>query len=328
MILSAILTSLAICSYSLAGELADRKDIPARTMQFSYSVTVRNIPAGAERVNVWMPIPRSDANQQISRLHINCPHPYSTYVDPEYGNSVLKVDAIVDTPADLSVSIDFEVTRENYRVVDDVIQSRVEPSREAIARYLQPDRLVPIDGEIKEEAEKVAKGSKSDLEKLRAMYDYVVSTVSYDKSGSGWGRGDAIYACDVRKGNCTDFHSLLIGMARSINIPARFLMGYPVPEGKTEGEIPGYHCWAEFYLEDFGWVPVDASEAHKVPSKRDYFFGGLDANRVLFSIGRDINIDPEADMEPLNYFIYPHVLVGGVLYDDVERYVRWEDVKR
>ena len=117
-------------------------------------------------------------------------------------------------------------------------------------------------------------------------------------------------------------------MARSMKIPARFVMGYPVPEGKTDGEIPGYHCWAEFYLEDFGWVPVDASEAHKFPDKRDYFFGGLDPNRVLFSIGRDINIDPEADIEPLNYFIYPYVLVDGMLHDDVERHVRWEDVKR
>ena len=51
-------------------------------------------------------------------------------------------------------------------------------------------------------------------------------------------------------------------------------------------------------------------------------------NRVLFSIGRDINIDPEADIEPLNYFIYPYVLVDGMLHDDVERHVRWEDVKR
>ncbi|MCZ6776218.1 MAG: transglutaminase domain-containing protein [Ignavibacteria bacterium] len=328
MILFAILSFLVICGYVFAGEPTDRKDIQTRTMQFSYAVTVKNIPAGAERVNVWMPIPRSDANQQISGLRINTSHPYSTYVDLEYGNSVLKVAAVVNNSADISVSMNFEVTRADYRVLDNVTEGMTKPSQTAIARYLLPDRLVPIDGQIKEEAEKVIKDSMSDLEKLRAMYDYVVSSVSYDKSGTGWGRGDAIYACDVRKGNCTDFHSLLIGMARSMKIPARFVMGYPVPEGKTDGEIPGYHCWAEFYLEDFGWVPVDASEAHKFPDKRDYFFGGLDANRVLFSIGRDINIDPEADIEPLNYFIYPYVLVDGMLHDDVERHVRWEDVKR
>jgi transglutaminase-like putative cysteine protease len=72
--------------------------------------------------------------------------------------------------------------------------------------------------------------------------------MSDDKSGEGWGGGDTIYACDVRKGNCTDFHSLFIGMARASNIPARFVSGFPVPENANQGEIPAYHCWAKFYI--------------------------------------------------------------------------------
>ena len=327
MILFAILSFLVIYGHVFAGEPTDRKDIQARTMQFSYAVTVKNVPAGAERVNVWMPIPRSDANQQISGLRINTSHPYSTYVDLEYGNSVLKVAAFVNNSADISVSMDFEVTRENYRGLDDVIQHRAVPSREAIARYLLPDRLVPIDGQIKEEAEKVIKDSMSDLEKLRAMYDYVVSSVSYDKSGTGWGRGDAIYACDVRKGNCTDFHSLLIGMARSMKIPARFVMGYPVPEGKTDGEIPGYHCWAEFYVPGRGWVPVDISEADKDPSKADYFFGSHSDNRCTLSTGRDIVLEPRQDGSPLNYFVNPYAEIGGQAFEGVSKTPYWTDLR-
>ena len=52
--------------------------------------------------------------------------------------------------------------------------------------------------------------------------------------------------------------------------------------------IPGYHCWAEFQVAEYGWVPVDASEAHKRPEKREALFGGLDENRVQFTYGRDI----------------------------------------
>jgi transglutaminase-like putative cysteine protease len=103
----------------------------------------------------------------------------------------------------------------------------------------------------------------------------------YDKSGEGWGRGDAVWACTSKRGNCTDFHSLFIGMMRSSNIPARFEIGFPLPDSKNEGDIPGYHCWAEFYLQGTGWVPVDASEASKNPAKRDYFFGAHDDNRVF-----------------------------------------------
>jgi transglutaminase-like putative cysteine protease len=83
----------------------------------------------------------------------------------------------------------------------------------------------------------------------------------YDKSGEGWGRGDAVWGCDSKRGNCTDFHSVFIGMMRSSGIPARFEIGFPLPEGKTKGDIPDYHCGSEVYIQGIGWIPVDASEA-------------------------------------------------------------------
>ena len=91
--------------------------------------------------------------------------------------------------------------------------------------------------------------------------------MKYDKGGTGWGRGDALFACDARRGNCTDFHALVIGMARSVGIPARFAVGLPLPHARGSGEIPGYHCWAELYVRGRGWVPVDASEAVKGPGQ-------------------------------------------------------------
>jgi len=139
----------------------------------------------------------------------------------------------------------------------------------------------------------------------------VASTMRYDKSGEGWGRGDAIWACDSKRGNCTDFHSVLIGMMRSSQIPARFEIGFPLPQDKNEGEISGYHCWAEFYLDGLGWVPVDASEASKNPAKREYFFGAVDADRVMFTYGRDLKISPDQKGEPLNFFIYPYAESNG-----------------
>jgi hypothetical protein len=93
-------------------------------------------------------------------------------------------------------------------------------------------------------------------------------------------------------------------------------MGFPIPVDASEGTVDGYHCWAEFYVEDHGWVPVDASEAHKHSSKREAFFGGLDANRVAVTLGRDIAI-PDTDGEPFNYIIYPHVEIDGKRHDGV-----------
>jgi transglutaminase-like putative cysteine protease len=148
--------------------------------------------------------------------------------------------------------------------------------------------------------------------------------MKYDKSGEGWGRGDEMWACDSKRGNCTDFHSVLIGMMRSSGIPARFEIGFPLPEGKSEGDIPGYHCWAEFYVNGT-WIPVDASEASKNPAKRDYFFGTVDVNRVMFTFGRDIKLSPVQQDQPLNYFVYPYAESGGKAVKGLETHFSFRD---
>ncbi|MGA8865454.1 MAG: transglutaminase-like domain-containing protein [Candidatus Sulfotelmatobacter sp.] len=182
---------------------------------------------------------------------------------------------------------------------------------------LQPDALVPVTGLPADLAVRVTEGKTQRLDKARAIYDYVFTTMRYDKTGTGWGHGDVLYACDAKKGNCTDFHSLFIAMARSQGIPARFEIGFPLPPDKHSAEIAGYHCWSDFYVDGMGWIPVDISEAWKHPEKHDYFFGSHDANRVQFSMGRDLRLSPPQDGKPLNYFVYPYVEVEGKEYANV-----------
>ena len=182
---------------------------------------------------------------------------------------------------------------------------------------LQPDVLVPVTGLPADLAAKVTQGKTQALDKARAIYDYVFTTMRYDKTGTGWGHGDVLYACDAKKGNCTDFHSLFIAMARSQGIPARFEIGFPLPPNQHSAEIAGYHCWSDFYIDGKGWIPVDISEAWKHPEKRDYFFGSHDVNRVQFSMGRDLRLSPPQDGKPINYFVYPYVEVDGREYPNV-----------
>src|SRR5438132_13953597 len=108
--------------------------------------------------------------------------------------------------------------------------------------YLRPEKLMPVKETFKTLAEKAAAGKTDDLERAKALYDHVISRMRYDKSGTGWGRGDAVYACDARTGNCSDFHAYFIALARSINIPARFAIGATIPADKNEGTIYCYHC--------------------------------------------------------------------------------------
>src|SRR5262249_48242748 len=119
------------------------------------------------------------------------------------------------------------------------------------------------------------------------------------------------WACDSKYGNCSDFHSLFISLARSQKLPAKFEIGFGLPQKRGKGEVAGYHCWAFFRPEGKSWVPVDISEANKNPRLRDYYFGNLTEDRVTSSVGRDIDLVPRQAAGPLNFFIYPHVEVDG-----------------
>jgi transglutaminase-like putative cysteine protease len=303
-----------------------------RTFEFVYQVTID--PASTGSVRVWIPIAKSDANQDVVLKSISgvdaSQVDWTTRHDSEYGNSVLYTE-IKQAAAPVTVSLTYEVTRKEYSRggLNDLMRyNRADdPASADAARFLAPDRLVPINDRFRALAAEITRGKNGDVEKAYAIYDYVFHNLRYDKSGEGWGRGDAMWACDSKHGNCTDFHSLFIALMRAEKIPARFEIGFPLPEGKSDGEIPGYHCWAEFYVGGLGWVPVDISEAWKNPAKHDFFFGSLDTNRVQFTIGRDLVLNPPQSGPPVNYLVYPYAELDGQPYDHLEKKFSFRDIR-
>lgn len=290
-----------------------------RTVEFHYTFTVDDIPEGATTASAWVPIPATNSNQALLGFEVSSGLPYEITTGEEYGNRFLHLDlsgVLAQGLTSVPVEVAFNVTRRAYRITPGENGGTIVDSGADLSRFLSPDSLVPIDGRIAEEAKTVSGDYDTPIDRARGIYDHIVGSVEYDKSGEGWGRGDALYACDVRAGNCTDFHSLFIGEVRSLEIPARFIMGFPLPPSLDSGEVPGYHCWAEFYIEGTGWLPVDASEARKHPELKEMFFGGLDANRIEFTIGRDIKI-PGANSGAQNYVIYPYVEVDGSPHESV-----------
>ena len=291
---------------------AEPASTPSRSLRFTSVVHVPALPSGSHELRLWIPLPYENRYQSISHLRIESPLAYRAEEEPEYRNHY----AYIAIPAaraakPFDIRLTFDVTRIEHRVALSPSPHATAAPALVTAHYLQPDRLIPINGEIGDLSRREAGSSGTPLAKARRLYDYVVATMHYDHDGTGWGRGDALWACNAKHGNCTDFHSLFIGMARAAGIPARFEIGFPLPEDAHEGAITSYHCWAEFYVKGIGWIPLDASEAWKHPEKKDYFFGATDQNRVMFSLGRDIRLRPAQRGEPLNYFVYPYAELDG-----------------
>ena len=320
------LTLAALLFFVLIGAATPRE----RKFEFEYKATVKKIPAGAKRVELWIPVPHDSRFQKITDMQIESPYRYQIHT-AQYGNRILHISLNHRQQSSFTVTVRFNAMRKEH-VQERLQQANYSAAREDrdpdMARWLQPDRLVPIDGKIKQWAQEVidAAGANTDLEKVRAIYKHIVATVKYDKSGQGWGRGDIYYACDARRGNCTDFHAIFIGYCRALGIPARFAIGFPLPADRGAGQISGYHCWAEAYIKGIGWVPVDASEAAKNPAKREYFFGAHDENRVEFTVGRDLVLNPKQAGEPLNYSIYPYAEVDGKPFTSVDNNFAYRDL--
>ncbi len=289
--------------------------VDSRTFEFTYEVKIPELPAESESVDVFIPLPKSNNSQKISDLNIKTNVDYRIVNDPEYDNKLLHISLTENVPDSLNILVQFNVKRFMEW------EEKYSKDTNLLNRFLMPDSLVPIKGIVEEESKRVIPNEDiKEFEKAKLLFEHVVDTMVYDKkSTTGWGRGDVLYACDARTGNCTDFHSLFIGLSRAQKIPSRFVIGFPLPENKNEGQISGYHCWAEFFTKDKGWVPVDASEAFKNPQKREFYFGKLDPNRVSFTIGRDIPLKTSSGkVKKVNYLIYPYVFVNDHKFDYVQ----------
>lgn len=326
-----LLPELCIAVLLMAGlPSAGRSGAEGRILELTYAVEVAAVPESDGPVDIFLPIARSDDHQTIVDRVIETSIHGTEGVESVYGNHFWHGHLDSGPGVPIRIEVTYVVRREidrNAQLEQPGHDMDTESERREHQLFLQPNRLVPVSGPLVEGlSAEIVPASSSPVAVARAIYDYVIDHMEYKKVGDGWGHGDTRWACTEKYGNCTDFHALFISLARFRGIPARFEIGLPVPADPPAGEIGGYHCWVQLYLPGIGWMPIDASEASKHPERRDLYFGTLPADRVLFTVGRDIELGEDQVSGPLNYFINPHVEVGGQPFADVERVFRYREL--
>ena len=267
--------------------------------EFHYEAQLPEINGPAR---MWVPIPTSDEYQTIELISLKAPGTQKFVKDKENNNSILYLE------------LGPEHSRQTLEIIYAVERTEKGPfiATELVTeKYLQRNTLIPVGGRFKKIAEEAIgeKRKDSKLMQARALYDYIIDNMRYMKYGD-YGKGDAVYACDTKTGNCSEFHSFFISLARSVGIPARFAIGASIPSDRNEGGIDGYHCWAEFYA-DGKWWPVDISEGNKYTALATYYFGHHPANRIELNKGRDLQVEPSPESGPINFLAFPLLEVGG-----------------
>lgn len=292
----------------------------SRTFKFTYEGIVTGLEPG-QQARIWVPAPPSNDDQEVLKTVKRVGADVSLETESDFGNKMYFFSPKADAEGNIAFTFVYTVNRK------EVVGETDRKVTGSLDRFLKPDPLSPPDGKHLNliDGLKLPADTKG---KAKEFYTLVNDRMRYAKEGTEWGRGDVNWVCDSRFGNCTDFHSLFIALARSQKIPAKFEIGFPLPTQRGGGEIPGYHCWAKFKSDD-GWVPVDISEANKNPKMAGYYFGNLTEDRVAFSTGRGLTLLPKQDGPPLNFFVYPYVEVGGKPYpaDKLKRRFAFEDVK-
>lgn len=292
-----------------------------RKFDFHYDVAISDLAPGA-KARVWVPIAQSNAFQDVELKEIKVPAEYEETTEKRYGNKFIYFEATANNDGEIPVSIAYTIERHEVTPAN---ATAVEEGAEE--RFLVSTTMVPVDGSLTKKVfgDSVPEGDA--MAKARQMYNAVETRMEYGKpADKAWGRGDAHFACDEKVGNCTDFHSLFIALSRDQGMPAKFEMGFSIPTDGTEGEVGGYHCWA-FFANGKKWLPVDISEADKHPEMKEYYFTRLTPDRVNFTQGRDLQLQPSPAAEEINFAIYPYAEVDGRPHENVRKAFRFKDIQ-
>ena len=315
-----IISSVFICAaafgsgpeMSLQQKIEPQFLLPAGGRKFSieYVGKITNVPPHTALLRVWFPVPSDSSVQKISELKFS-QKPRLT-AEPKYGNRIAYWE-IPNPSRDGTLTMSFICEHREVKVDLEQLRQDGSDAASAFAVYKNPDLLVIVDEQIKSLSKQIAAAKDTSLEKARAIYDYVLDHMTYDKNHPGWGQGSTRHACEVGKGNCTDFHALFNSLCRAQGIASGFEIGLYLPYERHSTEpLGGYHCWALFRVPGKTWVPVDCSEADRNPGRRNYFFGNHTPNRVTLSTGRDLTLEPKQTGAPLNYFLNPYAEADNI----------------
>ncbi len=197
--------------------------------------------------------------------------------------------------------------------------------------FLRATRLMPTDGLVKTTAMEITKGAKTDVEKARAIYEWIVENTFRNPKTRGCGLGDIRFMLETRDlgGKCADLNALYVGLARAAGLPARDVYGIRVAKSdlgykslgpSTEIVTKAQHCRAEVYLSGYGWVPVDPADVRKVvleepPGNRPLddemvkkararLFGSWEMNWMAYNFAHDVAL-PGSSGASLGFLMYP-----------------------
>ena len=314
----AIVSVLAAPTRSFSGGIAAPLD--SRTYDVEQSVTLSDIPKGAKKVGLWISIPDDASAQRVLQLSVkSAPGPWKIVRDRDRACRFLYVEVTKPAADSLSTTVGFSVERSAVRYeLDPTKVTPLDESQKAIfAEDLRLDSPhMEVTDDIRKRAKDALGDEKNPVAQATKLLNYVADVADhYSKNPNvpKCGLGDAKACIEQGGGCCTDLHSLFISLARTAGIPARLQMGYRLqPKNVGIEADPGYRCWAEYFINGYGWIPADIVEADAGdPAGRTAWFTGLTERRLHLNEGRDFDLPNRKNAARVNHMSIAYAEIDG-----------------
>jgi transglutaminase-like putative cysteine protease len=326
---TSIASAAAVLPRSWRLQRMEAHDAPWRTFEITTKVEILK-PAGTSRI--WIPaaLPQETPFQKTLSNTFNIEGTAAKLIEskpealailaaefPEGVKPLLTATSRISTR---DIAVDFSAQARNSTA-----------SSEELSHFLRPTKLLPTDGIVKSTADEITRGAHSDLEKARAIYEWIVDNTFRNPKTRGCGLGDIRFMLESKDlgGKCADLNALFVGLCRASGIPARDVygirvaksnLGYKSLGASSEVITKAQHCRAEVHLKDFGWVPVDPADVRKVvleeppgnrsiddemvKNARKRLFGSWEMNWMAFNFAHDVAL-PGSKGAALSFLMYP-----------------------
>jgi len=315
-----------------------------RTFDVTTHVEVIN-PIGVSRT--WVPLPlvlTNDWQQSISNSWTGNAAQASIHSDGKYGAAMVYAEWGAGERSPMLEVTSRVMTRDRAVDLSRPGRSGGRLTAAELAFYTAPTDLIPTDGIVRDTARDATKGAHGDVEKARAIYEWVVENTFRDPKtrGCGWGDIKSMLESKNLGGKCGDLNAMFVGLARAAGVPARDVYGVRVAKSKHGYKSLGagspdiskaQHCRAEFFAQGYGWVPVDPADVRKVMleepprnlpindpkvvAARKRLFGSWEMNWMAYNTGHDIKL-PGSSGPKLPYLMYVNAESGGEMRDQLD----------
>ena len=242
------------------------------------------------------------------------------------------------------VTVTSRIATRNYAVDLSTARGGKSEHRATLEHFLRPTELLPTDGIVKTTAAAITRAARTDVDKARAIYEWIVDHTFRNPRTRGCGLGDIRFMLETGDlgGKCADLNALYVGLARAAGLPARDVYGIRVAKSQlgyqslgaaSEKVTKAQHCRAEVYLDGFGWAPVDPADVRKVvleepPGNRPLddemvqqararLFGSWEMNWMAYNFAHDVAL-PGSQGEPVPFLMYPQAETADGRLDSLD----------